>query len=68
MHSPETCRPDDLGPNRNAATDCGGELLAGRVTFIATSVVISEMHALVVRERGARAGCDLLDAVYSDPH
>lgn len=44
------------------------ELLAARAAFVTSSLVISEMHALVVRERGAKAGCDLLDAVYSDPH
>lgn len=25
------------------------------------------MHILTVRERGAAAGCDLLDAIYADP-
>lgn len=43
------------------------DLIAKRTDFVTSSLVISEMHALIVRERGAKAGCDLLDAVYTDP-
>lgn len=42
-------------------------LVAKGTQFVTSSLVISEMHALVVRERGAKAGCGLLDAVYTDP-
>lgn len=42
-------------------------LLATRTMFVTSNLVMSEMHALIVRERGAKAGCDLLDAVYTDP-
>jgi len=43
------------------------DLLAKRTLFVTSNLVVSEMHALIVRERGAKAGCDLLDAVYTDP-
>lgn len=43
------------------------DLLAKGTHFVTTSLVVSEMHALIVRERGAKAGCNLLDAVYTDP-
>jgi predicted nucleic acid-binding protein len=38
-----------------------------RTLFVTSNLVIAEMHALTVRERGARAGCDLIDAIYMDP-
>lgn len=43
------------------------ELVQRRVPLVTTSLVVAEMHALVVRERGAQAGCALLDAIYADP-
>ena len=43
------------------------DLIAKGTQFLTSSLVVSETHALIVRERGAKAGCDLLDAVYTDP-
>lgn len=42
-------------------------LLESRVRLVTSSLVVAEMHTLVVRWRGAQAGCSLLDAIYSDP-
>jgi predicted nucleic acid-binding protein len=42
-------------------------LVAKRAIFVTSSLRVAEMHALIVRERGSKAGCDLLDAVYADP-
>lgn len=44
-----------------------GNLLESRARLVTSSLVVAEMHALVVRWRGAQAGCALLDAIYSDP-
>jgi len=43
------------------------DLVRRRVLLVTTNLVVAELHTLVVRERGAPAGCALLDAVYSDP-
>lgn len=43
------------------------DLVQRRVVLVTTNLVLAEMHALVVRHRGAAAGCSLLDAIYSDP-
>jgi predicted nucleic acid-binding protein len=43
------------------------DLVAKRTTFTTTNLVVAEMHILIVRERGAAAGCALLDAIYTDP-
>jgi predicted nucleic acid-binding protein len=37
------------------------------VVLVTTNLVVAEMHALTVRERGPAAGCALLDAIHSDP-
>lgn len=42
------------------------DLLSQKTLFITSSLVVSEMHSLIVRERGAKVGCDLLDAAYTD--
>ena len=44
-----------------------GDLMSRRVVLVTSNLVLAEMHVLVVRSRGAKAGCDLLDAIYSDP-
>lgn len=43
------------------------EVMHRRVPLVTTNLVVAEMHALVVRERGGQAGCALLDAIYADP-
>lgn len=43
------------------------DLIARRTPLVTSSLVVAEMHALTVRERGAEAGCALLDAIYVDP-
>lgn len=43
------------------------DLLRHRVPLVTTNLVLAEMHALLVRLRGAQAGCALLDAIYADP-
>lgn len=43
------------------------DLIRLRVQLVTTSLVVAEMHTLVVRERGAQAGCALIDAIYADP-
>ena len=43
------------------------ELVASRVRLVTTNLVVAEMHILVVRKQGSRAGCVLLDAIYTDP-
>ncbi|HKV51891.1 MAG TPA: hypothetical protein VJO52_11890 [Gemmatimonadaceae bacterium] len=43
------------------------DLMRRRVPFVTTNLVLGEMHALVVRQRGAQSGCALLDAIYADP-
>lgn len=43
------------------------ELATNGANFVTSNLVVAEMHALIVRERGAKAGCALLDAIYSDP-
>ncbi|MGH7664813.1 MAG: type II toxin-antitoxin system VapC family toxin [Gemmatimonadaceae bacterium] len=43
------------------------DLAKRRVPLVTTNLVLAEMHVLIVRERGARAGCALLDALYTDP-
>ncbi len=43
------------------------DLVAKRTQFVTSNLVVAELHALIVRERGARAGCALLDAIYTDP-
>jgi predicted nucleic acid-binding protein len=44
-----------------------GDIIARRTLLVTSNLVVAEMHVLVVRSRGATAGCDLLDAIYSDP-
>ena len=43
------------------------DLVAKRTSFVTSSLVVAEMHILIVRDRGAAAGCALLDAIYTDP-
>lgn len=43
------------------------ELAAARTPLLTTSLVIAEMHGLLVRRRGAISGLTLIDLVYSDP-
>lgn len=43
------------------------DLVQRRIVLVTTNLVLAEMHALVVRQRGAAAGCSLLDAIYADP-
>lgn len=43
------------------------DLVRSRARLVTTSLVLAEMHTLVVRERGAQAGCALIDAIYADP-
>ncbi|HKT08431.1 MAG TPA: PIN domain-containing protein [Gemmatimonadaceae bacterium] len=43
------------------------DLVQRRVLLITTNLVVAEMHTLIVRHRGAEAGCALLDAIYADP-
>lgn len=43
------------------------ELVAKRTSFVTSNLVVAEMHILIVRDRGAAAGCALLDAIYTDP-
>jgi uncharacterized protein len=49
------------------AVEAYQELLEARASFVTSNLVIAEMHALVVREQGTKAGVGLLDAIYSDP-
>jgi predicted nucleic acid-binding protein len=42
-------------------------LVSARIRLVTTNLVVAEMHILVVREQGSRAGCALLDAIYTDP-
>ncbi len=54
--------------NRHAeAVAAYGDLARRLVPLVTTNLVLAEMHALVVRARGAETGCALLDAVYADP-
>lgn len=54
--------------NHHAAVAAVYDDLAGRrVRFVTTNLVVAEMHILIVREQGSRAGCALLDAIYADP-
>jgi predicted nucleic acid-binding protein len=43
------------------------DLVAKRTSFVTSNLVVTEMHILIVRNRGASAGCALLDAIYTDP-
>ena len=43
------------------------DLVAKRTSFVTSNLVVAEMHILIVRDRGASAGCALLDAIYTDP-
>jgi predicted nucleic acid-binding protein len=43
------------------------DLVAKKTSFVTSNLVVAEMHALIVRERGATDGCTLLDAIYADP-
>lgn len=43
------------------------DLVARRTSFVTSNLVVAEMHILIVRDRGATAGCALLDAIYTDP-
>jgi uncharacterized protein len=43
------------------------DLVAKKTSFVTSNLVVAEMHALMVRERGASDGCALLDAIYGDP-
>jgi uncharacterized protein len=43
------------------------DLVARKTSFVTSNLVVAEMHALTVRERGASDGCTLLDAIYADP-
>lgn len=43
------------------------KLVAAKTSFVTSNLVVAEMHALTVRERGAGDGCALLDAIYADP-
>jgi predicted nucleic acid-binding protein len=43
------------------------DLVAKRTSFVTSNLVVAEMHLLIVRDRGAAAGCALLDAIYTDP-
>jgi predicted nucleic acid-binding protein len=36
--------------------------------FVTTNLVVAEVHALVLRERGPAAGVQVLDGLYADPH
>jgi predicted nucleic acid-binding protein len=42
-------------------------LVTKKTSFVTSNLVLAEMHALIVRERGANDGCSLLDAIYADP-
>lgn len=43
------------------------DLVARRMRFVTTNLVVAEMHILIVREQGPAAGCKLLDAIHADP-
>ena len=43
------------------------DLVAKKTSFVTSNLVVAEMHILIVRDRGAAAGCALLDAIYTDP-
>lgn len=43
------------------------DLAAARAIMLTTSLIIAEMHGLLVRRRGAANGLTLLDLVRSDP-
>lgn len=43
------------------------DLVTRRTSFVTSNLVVAEMHILIVRDRGAAAGCALLDAIYTDP-
>lgn len=51
----------------NNVVETYSDLVAKRTTFVTSNLVVAEMHILIVRERGAAAGCALLDAIYTDP-
>jgi predicted nucleic acid-binding protein len=53
--------------HHRAAAETYDGYTRARTTFVTSNLVIAEMHALVVRERGPKAGCGLMDAVYADP-
>lgn len=53
-------RHDDVAPVYD-------DLVARRIPFVTTNLVVAEMHVLIVREQGANAGCRLLDAIHADP-
>ncbi len=54
-------------PRHEAAVAAYSRLLAGGTRFVTTNLVAAEMHALVVRSRGARAGVAFLDQLHADP-
>jgi predicted nucleic acid-binding protein len=43
------------------------ERLSAGARFVTSNLVLAELHAVTVRDRGTKAGCALLDAIYSDP-
>jgi predicted nucleic acid-binding protein len=49
------------------ASSAYDDLVERRVRLVTTNLVVAEMHILTARERGAVAGCALLDAMYADP-
>ena len=42
-------------------------LIKRRTQLVTTNLVVAELHALMVRSRGAEAGVEMLDRLYSDP-
>lgn len=50
-----------------AAVEAYARLVKRGARVVTTNLVVAEMHALVVRERGAEAGVGLLDRLYTDP-
>jgi predicted nucleic acid-binding protein len=59
-----------LSVREDRHADCArqfDELVRDGVTFLTTSLVIVEMHGLLVRRRGAESGLALLDVARADP-
>lgn len=50
-----------------SAVETYTDLLKTGVRFVTSNLVVAEMHALVVRERGVPAGIGLLEQLYADP-
>lgn len=53
--------------HHKAVLETYDDLVDSRISFTTSNLVLAEMHALILRERGSRAAIGMLDAIYTDP-